>query len=336
VSAKFSNFIKNSLLYVKNFRYNRNVGVFLFFLLLSTIFWFFNELENVYVSNISYPVKYTDPPKDKIFVGNLPSHLDLKIRGTGFKLLEYRIGKELMPIEFQVNSYNLKSSHDSQNDQYFLLTQSVRTRISRQLSSDLDIVDITPDTLHFQFANETTRKLAVEAQISYSFGKQFMLKGNIEVEPDSVIASGPNTVLDTVETATTTKQHFKEITENLTKRLPLKKIHPQVEFSERNVKIKIPVEQYTEGALRKEIEVKNLPDSVVLRTFPRYIQITYLAGLSNFENVIPELFKVTVDFKDTGKDSEKLKVSVEKAPDYLKSYSYRPHRVDYIIEKKND
>ena len=97
-----------TLLYIKKFRYNRNVGVFLIFLLLSTFFWFLNELENEYVTNITYPIKYENPPQDKMFVGNMPSYLELEIKGTGFKLLEYKLGKEMMPIEFEVTSYNLR------------------------------------------------------------------------------------------------------------------------------------------------------------------------------------------------------------------------------------
>jgi YbbR domain-containing protein len=96
------------------------------------------------------------------------------------------------------------------------------------------------------------------------------------------------------------------------------------------------VEQYTEGTLKKDIVVRNSPDSVVLRIFPSTVNITYLVGLSNYEEVIPELFKVYVDYRDTWADRDQLRVYVEKAPEYLKSYTFRPQEVDYIIEKKHD
>jgi hypothetical protein len=43
-----------------------------------------------------------------------------------------------------------------------------------------------------------------------------------------------------------------------------------------------------------------------------------------------------VDYKDIQSNGEQLKVVVDQAPDYLRSYSYKPQRVDYIIERKND
>jgi YbbR domain-containing protein len=143
-------------------------------------------------------------------------------------------------------------------------------------------------------------------------------------------------VLDTIVQINTEHKQLENITQTLVTTIPLKKHHSQLQYSEKKVKITIPVEQFTEGEVKKELVVKNLPDSIVLRTFPRTIHITYLVGLSNYENVIPELFKVTVDYNDIEKDSERIPVKVEKAPDYLKSYSYSPHKVDYIIEKKND
>ena len=336
MDSKFSSYLKAILLYIKNFRYNRNVGAFLFFLLLAIILWFLNELENTYVSNITYPVEYTNPPQDKIFVGELPSHLDLEIRGTGFKLLEFKLGKDLMPIEFHVNAYNLKLKDKGQGEKYYLLTQSARSRISQQLSSELEIVSVTPDTLHFQFADEATRSVPVVSKIDVSFNKQLMLKGKIEIEPDSITLNGPNTVLDTVESIKTKSLKLKDLTETRKTSVPLVSVHPQVKYSNRKVEVTIPVEKYTEGLIKKEIVVRNLPDSVIIRTFPRFVQVRYLVGLSKYENVIPELFKATVDFEDTKKDMEKLQVKIDKAPDYLKSYSYTPHRVDYIIERKND
>lgn len=334
--SNFSNYLKVLLLYVKKVRYNKNVGVFLIFLILSTIFWLLNELEDVYVSNISYPVKYTDPPKEKVFVGDLHSQLDLKIEGTGFNLLEYRIGKQLMPIEFSVNSYDLNTIGEGQEEKYYILTNSIRSSLAQQLSSDLNILDISPDTLFFQFAKETQKKLPVVSTIDYSFDKQLMLKGDISIEPDSVTVIGPTKILDTISEIKTEHKKLEGITQTTFITVPLKKHHSQLQYSVKTVNITIPVEQFTEGEMRKELVVKNLPDSVVLRTFPRTIRITYLVGLSNYENLIPELFKATVDYKDIEKDSDKIPVKIEKTPDYLKSYSYNPHKVDYIIEKKDD
>ncbi|MFP4042626.1 MAG: hypothetical protein ACLFT6_07710 [Bacteroidales bacterium] len=333
MNSKLSNIYTKFSVVFKKLRYSRNVGVFLFFLVVSTIFWFLNELENVYVTKISYPVKYTEAPSDKIIAEELPDQLELEIEGTGFKILEYQISKNIIPLEIRISSANLNKQDDSR---YYLLTHTLQSTIIQELGSEINIVDITPDTLHFQFAEKVQKKVPIVSAIEYDLGQQLMLKNNVDIEPDSIVISGPNTIIDTINAVPTQQRNIGVITNTFSAKVELKRIHPEIEYSETSVNINIPVEQFTEGKLRKEISVVNCPDSILLRIFPRHVQIKYLVGLSNYENVIPELFKVTVNYNDTKKNSEKLPVTIESYPDYLKSYSYTPESVDYIIEKTND
>lgn len=321
---------------LKESKYKKELGVFLIFLIISAIFWFLNELEDSYVTRINYPVQYNRFPEDKVAVGELPSSLELEVRGQGFKLLEYKLLRNLTPLVLQVSSYNLNPQSHPKSLVYYLPTGNIQPRIAQQLGSNMEIVEIVPDTLFFEFTERVSKKLPVEANIKYSFGKQMMLKGSVSIEPDTVQASGPQSVLDTVKSIKTEHREFADLTSTIESRLNLKKVHEQVEYSTQKVKLQIPVEQYTEGSLKKAITVRNSPDSVVVRTFPGAVNITYLVGLSNYEKVIPELFKIYVDYEDIQSNGEQLKVVVDQVPDYLRSYSYKPQRVDYIIERKND
>ena len=306
------------------------------FLILSTVFWLLNQLEDVYLTTVSYPVKYTNPPQNKVFVGELPSSLELEIQARGFKILEYKIGKGLMPIELNVNSYSLRTNDEDNALQYFITTDAARNRIAQQLSSSIEIVDITPDSLFFEFAERTEKTVPVTPNITYTLGKQLMLQGDIQKEPDSITIAGPSTILDTIESIPTEKRDITEIKQTLSFNTSLREVHTRIEYSHEKVHLTIPVEQFTEGSLSKEITIKNKPDSIMVRTFPKSIQITYNVGLSNYQKVIPELFKATVSYEEVQSGAEKLRVQVDKAPEYLKSFTYTPQTVDYIIERKND
>jgi len=313
---------------------NRRVGVFLIFLAISAMFWFLTQLEDDYVTRISYPVEYQDMPADKIVVGNLPAHLDLEVKGQGFKLLEYQFSNELNPLILHLNAYNLQSQDQGDSPKYYIVTQSAFTQITQQLSQEVEILNIAPDTLFFEFAEKARKRVPVRPDIDYNFDNQMMLKGKVRLEPDSVNISGPNSVLDTIEVVYTQKRTFDHLKQTVQTNLGLAKAHPQVEYDHNRVKLTIPVEQYTEGEVEKEIVAEHLPDSLILRTFPRSVSITYLVGLSKYERVIPELFKATVDYRQVQQGREHLRVEIKQAPDYLKSYSFAPEEVEYIIEKK--
>ena len=50
----------------KNLKADRRLVVFLFFIVLATIFWFLNQLDEEYVTEIPLPVRYTNFPEEKI------------------------------------------------------------------------------------------------------------------------------------------------------------------------------------------------------------------------------------------------------------------------------
>ncbi|MGM0497624.1 MAG: hypothetical protein ACQESJ_06875 [Bacteroidota bacterium] len=336
MKSKFSSLILNIFKYIRNNIYSRNVGIFLIFLFLSAVFWLLTQLEENYVTTVSYPVKYTNPPPNKVFVGDLPSRLELEIEGNGFKLMEYKIGKEIMPIELNISSSILSPGDEEDKLKYYIPTNSVRSKVTQQLGSSVDILDISPDSLFFEFAEQGEKKVPLKPDLSYELGAQLMLNDRVELTPDSITISGPDKIIDTITSVNTQHENVGVINKDFSFITGLEKVHSRVDYSTEQVRVFIPVERFTEGKLEKEINVKNEPDSVLVRTFPKNVNITYLVGLSNYDKIMPELFKVSVNYSQVKEGKNRLDVSVEKAPEYLKSYSFSPESVDYIIEKKDD
>src|SRR6056297_2580181 len=108
-SDKEKNILNPFYARLKKFFYSKRIGIFLFFLFISSILWVLNELDNEYSTRVSYPIHFTDFPEKKVHVGEVPSSISLKVKGKGFKLLEYKIRGNLNPIELNIDSYNLIS-----------------------------------------------------------------------------------------------------------------------------------------------------------------------------------------------------------------------------------
>lgn len=335
-SEKEKNILNPFYARLKKFFYSKRIGIFLFFLVISSILWILNELDNEYATRISYPIHFTDFPEEKVHVGDVPSSISLKVKGKGFKLLEYKIRGNLDPIELNIDSYNLFGQEENNKSiKFYILTSRTQDRVSQQLGSEVEIIDINPDTLFFEFAERMKKEVPVFSRIEYTLDKQLMLKEDIQVEPDSVIVSGPGSVVDTVNKIYTAYHEFPELSSDIEKTIALKAPHRQLDIEPREVTIKMEVEQFNEGELTIGIDVVNEPDSVMLRLFPNTVRINYLVGLSNYESVIKQLFEAQVDYRETKENKgEKLEVEITKYPDYLKSFSYHPQKVDYIIEKK--
>jgi hypothetical protein len=316
----------------KRFKLDQRIIVFLFFLLISTVLWFLNELSKNSSSVISCPVKYINLPKNLVLVKDLPIRLNLVVQAPGYTLLKYKLSNQKVPLIINYNSSPLKEVTSGNSMSYYLFTSLIRDRISRQLQSDIQIIDISPDTLLFEFDQIVSKKIPVFVDLDLEYEKQFMLKGEITTEPDSIRVLGPTVILDTLQEVRTKYQKLVDINQPVTKILTMESIK-NVTFSPRKVTINIPVEQFTEAKFDIDIETLNVPDTLDMKIFPRTISITFLVGLSDYNKLSPHLFRAVVDYESIEKSiSNKLKVNLVKYPDYIISVHFHPMNVDYIIE----
>ncbi len=317
----------------KNLKADRRLMVFLFFVALATLFWFLNQLEEEYVTEISLPVRYTNFPSEKILANELPDHFELRVRGYGYKLLEYKISNKFLPYTIDVNSLTLRMHAQSSYAKFFSLTSLLSQDIEDQISSELDIVSIRPDTLFFEFADRIFKKVPVVSNLIAEPAEQYMIRGKIQFLPDSITVSGADPIIDTIDQVYTETIELSELSDDYQDEIQLEKIS-SVKFTENEVKVNINIEKFTEGSQIVPLNVINVPDTLVVRTFPKDVTVTYHVVLSDYEKVVPQLFEAVVDYNESANQENKLNISILNSPDYIRSLRFNPKKVEYIIERK--
>jgi hypothetical protein len=316
----------------KKITLNKRFLIFFFFLLLSVVFWFLTALNKEYVTDISCPVRYIRFPEDKVLVNDVPDRLELTVNASGFILLSYQLRSRLTPIIFDVNSFSPNTFRDDPSSVYILSSYAM-DGISRQLSSEIEILDINPDSLIFRFASRAKKLVPVNPVLRLSFQQQFMQAGPYILEPDSIIISGPEVIIDSIHEVQTEEYARSGIKESFNEELKIRPV-TKIDFNPVEVWLQVPVERFTEASLSIPIEVINLPDSLVLRTFPGKVKITCQVGLSAYETLSEHLFRAVVDYAETSTMlGSKLQVSLVKAPEYIQALNYTPKSVEYILEK---
>jgi hypothetical protein len=82
------------------------------------------------------------------------------------------------------------------------------------------------------------------------------------------------------------------------------------------------------------VKVLNIPDSMTMKTFPSAIKVNFIVSLRNYNKVNAYQFRAFVDYKGIYSSiNNKLKVTLERQPIFVKSVTFHPKNVDYIIEK---
>jgi hypothetical protein len=315
----------------KKLESRKRILLFSVFLLISAAIWLLNALGKNYTSVLDYPLIYSDFPEDKVYVGELPEHLELQVNSHGYALLRYKMFRKPAPISFKVSSFNLSRGMDDSRS--YLLTRYLRDQISMQLPSELQLLEIKPDTLYFRFADKVTRKVEIKADFNFSIKKQFTIKDKIQLSPDSVEVTGPDLILDTLRFVFTESLDLGELTRNYSDKVRLN-TQPDLSYSVSRVSCAIELERFTELQVLVPIKVLNLPDSINLQTFPASVTLNCRVGLSKYDRIDNYPFRAVVDYQQIEERIPALNVSIQNPPEYLLGFEYYPKTVEYLKSKK--
>jgi hypothetical protein len=325
-----------SLKNLRKITINKKSLIFLFFVGIASIFWLLNALSKEYTATIDHPIRYYNFPNDKVLVGKLPNYISIKVNAFGFSILKYKykLRTSFDAIDLNVKQLGLRKITGSKS-KYYILTRYEQAKISKQLKKEIKLLEIYPDTIYFHLADIVSKKVLVAHNVDFTLDKQTMLNGNITLNPDSIVISGPQTIIDTIDSVFTSFQDYKLLTARFTRNIGLKPIEGII-FKTKRIVITIPAEKFTEKTIKKELEIMNLPDSLSLKAFPNYIDISYQYALSNFEKISDADFVVSIDYNDIKSAlSNKLKVQMESSPEQAKKIKYFPTHIEFIVEKND-
>jgi hypothetical protein len=315
----------------RKLQFRRKILMFSVFLVISAAIWMLNALSKNYTSEIQYPLIYTDFPEDRVFVGEMPGHLDLQINAHGYALLRYQLFRKPVPISFKISAFRMSARSDSSSS--FILTRYLRDQISSQLPAELQLLEIKPDTLHFKFTDRITKRVWVKPDLEYTVDNQFTIKDEIRLNPDSVDLTGPDVILDTLDFVKTEWMDLGLLTRDYNDKLGLELI-PELQYQVSRVDVSIELERFTELQVPVPIDVLNLPDSISLQTFPSRIVLTCRVGLSKYDRVESHPFRAVVDYEMINERTNVLNVNVQNLPIYLLSYEYSPKSVEFLKSLK--
>lgn len=309
--------------------------MFLSCLCLTIFFWLLNALGNKYTTTIKLNVEYKNNPKDFVIINDLPNVLFVKVKGLGFDLLGYKLKFDKSPLIIDLLEVrginNLNSKFNSIVD--FSVYKSF---ISNELGNQIEVDQLSPEKVDVLLDKQSTKLIKIEPVLTINFENQYQLDGEIKIKPAVVSVTGPKSVLDTLQNVYTEDVSFNGLEENTTLEVSLNENYrsQRLSFDLNKVIVFIPVEKFTESTINIPINYINVPDSIELKAIPNEVQLKFMTPLSKLSNLTQSKFNVNVDYSNANEKYGKLKVSLTKYPDYLKSIIIKPSKVEYILKKK--
>lgn len=326
--------VKRFFLYVKrkvkNFSYQKAI-VFLVCLALSSFLWLLSSLEKRYTSRISVPVNYVDFPKDKQLSSTLPQKFDLIVDAYGYTLLSYKLRLAFSPVLLNVSE--LVDNAPERGNRYTVFSVNHKEEIEKQISSEIRILSIKPDSLVFNFSKIISRKIKVKPYLKLNFENQYSLERKPTTLPDSILVSGPKNIIDTLKYVKTEFQDYSRLSRSVEKMVSLLPV-PGLTQALSEVYLTVPVEQNTEVTFDVPIRIVNKPSEVVLKTFPGNVKVTCRIGLSKYKNLDYSAFHAFINYEKVSFKDARLPVSFEGPANIVLSVNYTPREVEFILERE--
>lgn len=314
---------------IKDFLLNRSSKeflIFIFFLAMSAAFWFLSVLNDTYEEEYGVELRIVDVPSDVVITQSLPDTVKVRLRDKGFNLLKYYFTDDLRPISLHFALYA-----NSKGRGYVSATDLQKILLMR-MASTTSIVSVKADRWEFYYNHGARKRIAVRLDGELRPAENYYIT-QMRLSPDSVTVYAEESAFDSIAAVFTETQSIRNLKESQELQVPLQgitgaKIEPKV------VKLKISVEQLTEVTLNVPVQPINMPEGMLLKTFPARVDIVAAVGIERSKKLKAEQFAVVADYNDLPEDpSEKLKLRIYMQPSGVVKTTIKENMVDYVIEK---
>lgn len=285
------------------------------------VFWVATKMSKNYETDIEINVSFTPPTENNILTKTPPQKLDVTLKSTGWNLMFQSLRRKKPTLKYILSSDTL---------QEFRLQQLTRD-IKNELRSDIQISTITPEYIPLVLDERVQKRIPIRVNPLISVASQYLQSAPISIRPDTILIKGPASVLRQINQWETAPLVFDQLKTRQTDDIPLRPFsNGQVVFEPQKVIYDIIVEQLTERIIDVPLVIiGKQQDRIIL--YPSSIKARCTLGLSNYERLSPEQFKIIVNISNL--TSDKLPLIIEKQPPFVQNITYSTDSVHYLLIK---
>lgn len=306
---------------------SKQILIFLFFLVLSGVFWLFLTLNESYEHEIKIAYQIKGIPKNVVLTSHEVDTFRVTVRDKGWIILRY-----LYDNKRSINIYY--KNYDRGNGSGIASSSEVKRLIAQQLETSTLVNSIKPDRLEF-FYNNGERKRVPVRWTGRVIPEHLYFISHVQYKPDSVDIYSSREKLDSIKVIYTEPLNYAGFRDTLL--IDCKLSHQKdVKVVPENIRIGFYTDVLTEESIDGvPIKAINMPEGKVLRTFPPKVKVHFITGVSQFRTLRPENFIVIADYKEISQNpSDKCNIYLKTVPHGISHATLDIKKVDYLIEEE--
>lgn len=308
------------------FLFSRNVLVFMFFVAISTIFWFTISLNKTYEYTVPMKIRYINVPSEIEFSADLITEIDVKVKEKGVTILTMLSKDDSLTFDFDEHPeiINAKKSVYSASSLFDI-------QIKERYSNSTTIVDYYPTEIIIEKGVLKFKNVPVVLVKDITCDGQFCLSDSCKITPSSIKIYASQDRLDTLHCVYTKKLTAHDLNDTLVSEVGI--IFPdRFKSDTKFVKVTVPVEIYIEGTTSVPVKVVNVPSHYSVKAIPNEVIVKYTIGKSKYSTISPSEFSLNIDYNDIISSNAKNQyINIAKTPDGVTNCKLTPESVEYIV-----
>lgn len=305
----------------------KKIKLFLFFLLLASIFWVLTKFSREFTASMVAKINYLNMPETAALAQNNINELTYDLTANGFEILFYKFKKPSLDID--VSSY-----YPNNEDGFTVPRNKLVQNLSSNFNRYMEIKNLSVDGLKVNLDPIVLKKVRVRAQVDISFKEGFKPIDSVQIKPDSIMLSGPKGILEQINSVSTEVLSLKNVEKSISETVKIKSPSNEiVQIKPSGVTVKWPVAEFSQGKFILPVEVINLPPGLELKLVPERISVSFDIAVNDFTAVNAQNFRVICDYAQRNEKENFMLPTLAKMPAGAVNIVFEPKKVDFFIFK---
>ena len=300
------------------------LNTFLLFLGLSVMFWFLTKFSKDHISDVQAQIHLTGIPQGTMLIGPEYIPVRVQLKGTGFDYLFFAFNEP--NIEIDVTATALQS-----NGSWVLPRIEANAIASLQFDRDIEVL-LPSNGLTIPLDSVASKKVVVKIMANIDYDEGFSPTDSYFVVPDSVLVSGPLSVIDTISVIETENKSFTNVSQDVDDILAIKVTEDaNIKVVPETVALSISVAEFVEDSRVVPIELINVPPDTKVQLFPTNVTVSYVIDFDNYKKIVTTDFKVVCDMSKANEASNLLTPEIVSFPKNAKNVTINTTQVEFIF-----
>lgn len=318
--------------FVRNFllgKTNREFLVFVFFLVISSIFWLLTTLNETYEHEISFPVRIIGVPKDIVLTSDDVDTIRVTIRDKGTQLLGYIYDESKRYLKVNFRNY------DHGDGTGVVPTADIQKIVQQRLSQSAKITAMKTERLYIYYNSGASKRVPVRWS-GRVIPEHMYFISHVDYSEDSVTIYASQHLLDSIKAVYTEPLNYAGFRDTLRVDCRLQKT-----LGVKTIPNKVSVTFYTDVLTEvtvNDIPVEgiNMPADKILRTFPSRVSISFVTGINNYRTITASDFTVIADYNEIVQHpADKCNLYLRRTPPGISRATLLTTQADYLIEQNS-